>query len=72
MKHVDKNSLKHLAVCLLISLAGLYGVTCAVGAALTKEWCDRQSYGHWCWMDLLFDGLGCGIGYVIHCLVFGW
>ena len=72
MKHVDKNSLKHLAVCLLISLAGAYGMCIAIGGALCKEWDDKRSYGHWCWMDLLFDSLGCAVGYAIHGLVFGW
>ena len=72
MKHVDKNSLKHFAVCLLISLVGAYGMCIAIGGALCKEWDDKRSYGHWCWMDLLFDSLGCAVGYAIHCLVFGW
>lgn len=70
MKHIDKNSIKHFAVCFLLSLVGAYGMSAAIGAALTKEWCDKQSYGHWCWFDLLFDFLGCGVGFVVHWLIF--
>ena len=68
MKHVDKNSLKHFGVCLLLSLIGAYGVAAAIGASLTKEYYDKKSYGHWCWMDLFFDGLGCVTGYGLHLL----
>lgn len=71
MKHVDKNSLKHFGVCFLLSLLGLYGVAAAIGASLTKEWYDKQSYGHWCWVDLFFDTLGCLAGYSIRLLVIG-
>lgn len=71
MKHVDKNSLKHFGVCFLLSLLGLYGVAAAIGASLTKEWYDKQSYGHWCWVDLFFDALGCVVGYSIRLLIIG-
>lgn len=71
MKHVDKNSLKHFGVCFLLSLLGLYGVAAAIGASLTKEWYDKLSYGHWCWIDLFFDALGCLAGYSIRLLVIG-
>lgn len=70
INHIDKNSLKHFGVCFLLSLLGLYGVAAAVGASLTKEWYDKQSYGHWCWVDLFFDTLGCVVGYGLHCLLF--
>lgn len=43
----------------------------AIGAALTKEWYDKQSYGHWCWLDLLFDFLGCAGGMTVHWWIFG-
>ena len=69
MKHIDKNSLKHFGVCLILSLLGTHGVAAAIGASLTKEWYDKQSYGHWCWVDLFFDTLGCVVGYAIHCLL---
>lgn len=42
----------------------------AVGAALTKEWYDKKSYGHWCWLDLLFDFLGCVGGMAVHWWIF--
>lgn len=70
MAHIDKNSIKHFGVCFLLSLCGLYGVCIALGAALTKEYCDKQSYGHWCWWDILFDTLGCLLGYGTHYLIF--
>lgn len=52
MAHIDKNSLKHFSVCFLLSLVGAYGMSVAIGAAITKEYCDKQSYGHWCWFYL--------------------
>ena len=42
----------------------------ALGGSLCKEWMDKKSYGHWCWLDLLFDILGCAVGYSVHCLIF--
>lgn len=70
MTHIDNNSIKHFGVCFLLSLCGLYGVCIAAGAALTKEYCDKQSYGHWCWWDIFFDTIGCLLGYGIHYLIF--
>ena len=70
MTHIDKNSIKHFGACFLLSLCGLYGVCTALGAALTKEYCDKQSYGHWCWWDILFDTFGCLLGYGTHYLIF--
>lgn len=70
MTHIDKNSLKHFSVCFLLSLVGAYGMSVAIGAALTKEWYDKQSYGHWCWLDLLFDLLGCAAGMAVHWRIF--
>ena len=70
MTHIDRNSLKHFTVCFLLSLVGAYGMCVAIGAALTKEWYDKRSYGHWCWLDLLFDLLGCACGFTIHWLIF--
>jgi uncharacterized protein YfiM (DUF2279 family) len=70
MKHIDTNSIKHFGVCFILSLLGLYGVSAAIGASLTKEYYDKKTYGHWCWVDLLFDALGCAAGYGIHYLIF--
>ena len=70
MAHVDRNSIKHFGVCFLLSLLGLYGVSAAVGASLSKEYYDKKTYGHWCWWDILFDTLGCILGYGTHCLIF--
>ena len=70
MTHIDKNSLKHFSVCFLLSLIGAYGMSAALGASLTKEWYDKKSYGHWCWLDLLFDILGCASGMAVHSWIF--
>ena len=72
MMHIDKNSIKHFSVCFLLSLAGGYGVAAALGASLTKEYCDYQTYGHWCWWDMTFDLLGCVAGYATHVVVRKW
>lgn len=69
MKHIDTNSIKHFGVCFVLSLFGLYGVSAAVGASLTKEYCDKQSYGHWCWWDLLFDACGMMSGLFIRHII---
>ena len=70
MTHIDKNSYKHFTVCFILSLIGAYGMSVAIGAAITKEYCDKQSYGHWCWFDLLFDFLGCAVGMAAHWWIF--
>jgi len=71
IKHIDKNSIKHFGVCFLLSLLlGTHGVAIAIGASVTKEYDDKHGYGHWCWVDLGFDTLGCIVGYLIHWLVF--
>jgi len=62
---------KHFTVCLLLSLVGAYGMAFAIGGSLCKEWMDSKSKGnHWCWLDLLFDLLGCAGGMGIHWLIF--
>lgn len=70
MKHVDKNSLKHFGVNLICGLFGVFGVGVGLGASLTKEYCDNEYYGHWCWADLIFDILGLAAGFTINQLVF--
>ena len=34
----------------------------ALGASICKEWKDKKERNHWCWLDLLFDFLGCAVG----------
>lgn len=70
MTHIDKSSLKHFTVCFLLAIVGAYGMAFALGANVTKEWYDRKDYGHWCWLDLLFDILGCAVGIGIHLWIF--
>ena len=71
MSHLDKNSIKHFAVCFILSLIGAYGMAFAIGGSLCKEWRDSKSKGnHWCWWDLLFDILGCASGMTIHLWIF--
>lgn len=72
MKHLDKNSLKHFGVNFLLSaIGGWYGVSAGAGASLTKEYCDKQSYGHWCWVDLVVDVLGMAAGVGVNYLIKG-
>ena len=70
MTHIDINSIKHFSVCFLLSLIGAYGMAFALGGSVYKEWMDKKSYGHWCWLDLLFDLLGCAVGIGIHLWIF--
>lgn len=70
MKHIDKNSLNHFSVCALLSLLGTHGVAMAIGASLCKEYDDKKYYSHWCWLDLLFDLLGCAVGMAVHWWIF--
>lgn len=37
MIHLDNNSIKHLSICLLLSLIGGYGVAFALGASIGVE-----------------------------------
>lgn len=34
-------------------------------AGLGKEMYDKIKKGHFCWKDLLYDGLGLGVGYLL-------
>ena len=70
MTHIDQNSIKHFSVCILLSLIGGYGVAFALGASICKEWKDKKERNHWCWLDLLFDFLGCAVGMATHLWVF--
>jgi uncharacterized protein YfiM (DUF2279 family) len=70
MTHIDKNSIKHFSVCFILSLIGAYGMAFALGGSFCKEWYDKKSYGHWCWLDLLFDFLGCAGGMAVHLWIF--
>lgn len=72
-KHIDKNSVKHFCVNLALAAIGgieYGGVQAAAAASITKEWFDKQSYGHWCWWDLFFDVVGMAVGEVVHFLIF--
>lgn len=72
MTHIDRNSIKHFAVCFLLSLIGAYGMAFALGGSFCKEWMDSKSKGnHCCWLDLLFDFLGCAVGMAVHWWIFG-
>ena len=72
MTHIDKNSLKHFSVCFLPSLVGgLYGVSAATGAGITREYDNSKQKGnHFCWWDLLFDFLGMICGQAVHLWIF--
>lgn len=71
MTHIDKNSIKHFAINYTLAAAGgLYGASAAAGASVTKEWFDKESYGHWCWWDIIFDILGIAAGLGTRYLIF--
>ena len=72
MTHIDKNSIKHFFVGFLPSaVGGLYGVSFATGAGLTREYDNSHKKGnHFCWWDLLFDFLGMSCGQAVHLLIF--
>jgi hypothetical protein len=71
IKHVDKNSIKHFIVCYWLSASlGIEGASLALGASITKEWCDKLYAGHWCWWDLSFDMMGIAFGILTHYLFF--
>ena len=66
-KITDKDKIMHFAVCLAISM---WSTEAAVGAALGKEYGDKNATGnHWCWLDLLADGIGIAIGTTIRVLI---
>lgn len=70
MPHIDKNSLRHFSICLLLSLIGGYGVAFALGASICKEWKDKIERNHWCWWDIIFDTIGCVAGMSVHLWIF--
>lgn len=71
MVHIDNNSIKHFAVCFLLSLVGAYGMSVAIGASVTREYDNSKTKGnHWCWWDILFDILGCSGGMAVHWCIF--
>ena len=72
-EHIDKNSFKHAGICFALAATGgikYGGIQAAIAASVTKEWFDKQSYGHWCWWDLTFDILGMVAGEVVHFFTF--
>lgn len=67
-KHIDKNSLKHLGICAALgALFGRTGFGVSIGAGLTKEYIDKESWvEHWCWWDIFFNILGALIGVALN------
>ena len=71
MAHIDKNSIKHVFVCFLLSLVGAYGMCVAVGASITREYDNSKAKGnHWCWWDIIFDTIVCVAGMATHLWIF--
>lgn len=76
MKQIDK--LLHFCVCavLMIVLAKwVFPFPLAIIAvcfvAFGKELYDRSKYGHFCWWDILADGMGLAVGTAIAILYTG-
>lgn len=66
-KLTDKDKQLHFLVCLLAAIINPFF---SAGLAIGKEYGDKNATGnHWCWMDLLADGIGIVIGTVIHALI---
>lgn len=49
----------------------VFGVGVAIGASMTREYDGKQFYGHWCWWDILFDGIGIILGLALT-IYYGW
>lgn len=61
--YMGKDKVMHLGVCLVLALVH---PCLAIGAALGKEYGDYKAKGnHWCWWDLLADGIGTLIGGIV-------
>ena len=70
LKHIDKNSALHFGINFALSaIGGLYGVSAAVGASITKEWCDKKYGGHICLADIVFDILGISSGLLLNMFI---
>lgn len=68
----DKNSLKHLTICFILSaFLGIEGAFAAMGAGLTKEYCDNIYTKSWSWWDIFYDTLGTCLGVIVHFVVTG-
>ena len=66
-KLIDKDKALHFGSCLVLSLIH---PMLAVGAAIGKEYGDSKASGnHWCWYDLIADGIGTAIGSVVWWLI---
>lgn len=64
---LQSDKLQHFWVCLLISI---FSTEAAFGAALAKEYGDSKAEGnHWCWYDLIADGIGIIIGTILRLLI---
>lgn len=63
-KLTDRDKWLHFAVC---AAAAIVSPMLAIGLAIGKEYGDKNATGnHWCWLDLLADGLGVLAGGAAH------
>lgn len=70
IKHIDKNSILHFGVNFILSfIGGFYGASAALGASITKEWCDKKYGGHICGADIVFDILGISSGLLLNMFI---
>lgn len=79
MKQIDK--VYHFGVCMVcMAVLGAWvmpfvlAVMVTLFVALCKEWYDRESYGHFCWWDILADlaGIIAGAGIAMWIGVPNW
>ena len=66
-KHINKDSLKHFGINFVCAVVGgTLGIGVGLGASITKEYCDKLYYGHFCKTDLGADALGLILGALVN------
>lgn len=76
MKQFDK--FLHFLVCAVLMIVFAkwvfpfpLAIIAVIAAAFSKELYDRMKYKHFCWYDILADGIGLIVGTIIACCYTG-
>lgn len=69
--NIGKDKILHFLVNFTCSfLFGIYGVALGVGLSAGKEYGDYKAVNNkWDWYDILADGIGLFVGYLLHLLM---